>query len=270
MVLDPIPQSVLTPVAGLNLLRWKLWDLKVFDSKLSDLKVFASNIKVNPVISWNGQNSFQRFFSESSQIFTTPQISFEFSDFNYTSKSFAVKQIIMHDRKTCPFREILSQRKGRGEHRVEQCGLRTTKNRMQIIWLESIWFRVAQHIALRWGSWGCRIVTLMPHPLKCSPQGLFGGFSFRGLRKLKKGQNTVKPNLRSEDFANTLRSESFFTGANLVLRPALCATTPTTTTQRFLDFCENYFRTQMQVRDDTFNLGPRLKAWGLIKFNLSK
>jgi len=62
---------------------------------------------------------------------------------------------------------------------------------------------------------------LMPHPLKCSPQGLFGGFSFRGLKKLKGGQNTVKRNLRSEDFAGTLRSESFFTGANLVLRPAL-------------------------------------------------
>ena len=43
--------------------------------------------------------------------------------------------------------------------------------------------------------------------------GLFGGFSFRGLKKLKGGQNTVKRNLRSEDFARTLRSESFFTGA---------------------------------------------------------
>jgi len=128
----------LTPVAGLNLLRWKLSDLKVSVSKLSDLKVFASNVKVNSVISWNGQNSFQRFFSESSQIFTTPQISFEFSDFYYTSNSFPVKPIIMNDRKTCPFREILSERKGRGEHRVEQCGPRTTKNRMQIIWLGSI------------------------------------------------------------------------------------------------------------------------------------
>ena len=34
------------------------------DSKIWDLKIFASNVKVNPVISWNGQNSFQRFFSE--------------------------------------------------------------------------------------------------------------------------------------------------------------------------------------------------------------
>jgi len=50
--------------------------------------------------------------------------------------------------------------------------------------------------------------------------GLFGGFSFRGLKKLKGVQNTVKRNLRSEDFARTLRSESFFTWANLVLRPA--------------------------------------------------
>ena len=131
-------QPSLTPVAGLNLLQWKVSDSSDSDSKNWDLKIFASNVKVNPVISWNGQNSFQRFFSESSQFFITPQISFEFSGFYYTSNSFPVKPIIMNDRKTCPFREILSQRKGRGEHRVEQCGPRTTKNRMQIIWLGSI------------------------------------------------------------------------------------------------------------------------------------
>jgi len=173
---EPSNGSGLTPVAGLNLLRWKLSDLKVSVSKLSDLNFFASNV-INSVISWNGQNSFQRFFSESS-IFTTPQISFEFSDFFYTSNSFPVKPIIMNDRKTCPFREILSVRKGRGEHRVEQCGPRTTKNRMQIIWLESIWYRATQHIALKGGLWGCRIVILMPHPLKCSPQASLGAFPF--------------------------------------------------------------------------------------------
>ena len=127
-----LPWHYLQELWDLKVLNLELWDLKVFtganlvlrpasdsDSKLSDLKVFASNVKVNPVISWNGQNSFQRIFSESSQIFTTPKISFEFSDFYYTSNNFPVKPIIMNDRKTCPFREILSQRKGRGEHRVE-------------------------------------------------------------------------------------------------------------------------------------------------------
>jgi len=42
----------------------------------------------------------------------------------------------------------------------------------------SIWFRVRQRIALSWGSWGCRKVTLMPHPLKWPPQALLGAFPF--------------------------------------------------------------------------------------------
>jgi len=53
-----------------------------------------------------------------SQDFTTPQISFEFSGFYYTSNSFYIKPLNTNDRKTHPFQEILSQQKGTGEDRA--------------------------------------------------------------------------------------------------------------------------------------------------------
>jgi hypothetical protein len=79
----------------------------------------TSNFKVNPVISWNGRNSFHRIFPSNSQDFTTPQISFEFSGFYYTSNIFLIKPLHTNDQKTRPFREILSRQKGRGEDRGE-------------------------------------------------------------------------------------------------------------------------------------------------------
>jgi len=97
----------------------KSLDSSEFSSEFSDLKTLTSNVKVNPVISWNGRNSFHRIFPSNSQDFTTPQISFEFSGFYCTSNSFLIQPLLANDRKTCPFREILSQRKGRGEDRVE-------------------------------------------------------------------------------------------------------------------------------------------------------
>ena len=86
-------------------------------------------------------------FPSNSQEFTTPQTAF-----NHHERS-----------ENLPFSRNL---------------VRAERKRMQIIWLESIWFRATQHIALSWGSWGCRIVTLMPHPLKCSPQASLGAFPF--------------------------------------------------------------------------------------------
>ena len=97
----------------------KSLDSSEFSSEFSDLKTLKSNVKVNPVISWNGQNSFHRIFPSNSQDFTTPQISFKFSGFDYTSNSFLIKPLHTNDRKTRPFREILSQRKGRGEDRLQ-------------------------------------------------------------------------------------------------------------------------------------------------------
>jgi len=94
-------------------------DSSEFSSEFSDLKTLSSNIKVNPVILWNGQNSIHRIFPSNSQDFTTPQISFEFSGFFYTSNCFLIKPIHSKDQKTGSFREILSQRKARGEDRVE-------------------------------------------------------------------------------------------------------------------------------------------------------
>ena len=73
----------------------------------------------------------RRMRDQNSQDFTTPQISFKFSGFDYTSNSFLIKPLHTNDRKTHPFREILSQRKGRGEDRVDDlrpvfCGTLST------------------------------------------------------------------------------------------------------------------------------------------------
>jgi len=89
----------------------KSLDSSEFSSEFSDFKTFSSNVKVNPVISWNGHNSFHRIFPLNSQDFATPQISFEFSGFYYTSSSFHIKPLQTNDRKTRPFREILSSGK---------------------------------------------------------------------------------------------------------------------------------------------------------------
>jgi len=51
-------------------------DSSEFSAEFSDLKTFSSNVKVNPVISWNGQNSFHRIFPSNFQDFTTPQTAF--------------------------------------------------------------------------------------------------------------------------------------------------------------------------------------------------
>jgi len=102
-----------------NLAPVKSLESSEFSSEFSDLKTLLSNVKVNPVISWNGKNSFHRIFPSNSQDFTIPQSSFEFSGFYYTSNSFLIKPINTNDWKTRPFREILSWWKGRGEDRVE-------------------------------------------------------------------------------------------------------------------------------------------------------
>jgi len=78
-------------------------DFSEFSSVFWDLKTLESIVKVNPVISWNGQNSFHRIFPSNSQDFTTPQISFEFSGFDYTSNIFLIKPLRTSDRKLALF-----------------------------------------------------------------------------------------------------------------------------------------------------------------------
>jgi len=109
----------LTPIAGLNLLTDKVSRFSELSSEFGFWGSFSSNVRVNPVFSWTGQISFQRILPPYSQHLATPQICFEFSGFYYTSNSFLITPIKTNDRKTCPFREILSQRIGRGEDRVE-------------------------------------------------------------------------------------------------------------------------------------------------------
>jgi len=67
-------RSTLTPVAGLNLLQEKVSRFSELSSQFEFWGSFSSNVKVNPVFSWIGQNSFQRIFPLYSQHFTTPLV----------------------------------------------------------------------------------------------------------------------------------------------------------------------------------------------------
>ena len=174
-----------------------------FSSEFSDLKTLLSDVKVNPVMSWNGHNSFQKNFPSNSQDFTTPQISFEFSGFYYTLSSFLIKPLHTNDRKTCPFREILSMRKGRGEDRVESCGQITTKDRTQIIQVGSIWFRVRQRIALSQYSLRCRKVTEIPSPLKWLAQTSLGAFPFTVWKNWRWGNSWIHSTTQRKEHNKT-------------------------------------------------------------------
>jgi len=84
---------------------------------------------------------------------------------------------------------------------------------------------VTQRIALSWGSWGCRKVTLIPSPLKWPPQASLGAFpstvwknwrwGIHGSTPQPRVKNTVNRNWKWES------SRRLFPGANLVVRPAL-------------------------------------------------
>jgi len=141
---------------------------------------------------------FHRIFPSNSQDFTTPRISFEFSEFYYTSNSFLRKPINTNDRKTCPFREILSQRIGRGEDRVE-CGQINTKDRMQIINLIQ---SNATHCA-KLGLMRVQKSYMDASSAQVTAQGLFGGFSFCGLKKQKGGDSWIHSTAQRKEHSKT-------------------------------------------------------------------
>ena len=74
----------LTPVAESNFLEKKGLDSWNFFSKFRVLETFSNNVKVNPVVSWNGHNSFQRiqFFSISAFYYTSASGAFPFIFFS--------------------------------------------------------------------------------------------------------------------------------------------------------------------------------------------
>jgi len=98
---------------------------------------------------------------------------------------------------------------------------------MQITQLGSIWFRATQCIALTWGSWRCRKVTLIHPPLNRPPQVSLGAFPFAVWIKWRGGIHKSTPQPRGKRNSKRriprMSSENrrLFTGANLVLRPAL-------------------------------------------------
>ena len=118
------PATGVTPVAGLNLLRWKVSIPQNSPQNSQILKLLTSNVKVNPVISWNGRNSFHGIFPSNSQDFTTPQISFKFSGFYYTSNRFLIQPLLANDPRkrseNLPFSRnfVTTERKRRGQSGV--------------------------------------------------------------------------------------------------------------------------------------------------------
>jgi len=97
-------------------------DLKIlFLNSRLEMWVWKSGAKIDPATGMRNRDfSLEQIWScDRRQDFTTPQHSFEFSEFYYTWNSFLMKPINANNWKTRPFREILSERKGRGEDRVE-------------------------------------------------------------------------------------------------------------------------------------------------------
>ena len=86
----------------------KSLDSSEFSSELPDLKTLWSNVKVNPVISWNGQNSFHRIFlriirillhlkfPSNSQDFTTPQTAVSYNQSTQTIGKLALFEKSCH------------------------------------------------------------------------------------------------------------------------------------------------------------------------------
>ena len=64
----------LTSVAGSNLLTEKVSRFSELSSEFEFWGSFSSNVTVNPVFSWKGQNPVQRIFPPYSQHFTTPLV----------------------------------------------------------------------------------------------------------------------------------------------------------------------------------------------------
>jgi len=154
-------------------------DSSEFSSEFSDLKTSSSNV-VNPVISWNGQNSFHRIFASNSQDFTTPQISFEFLEFYYTSNSFLIKtnQHKRSENLLISRNLVLAERKRQG-----QGGVMWTEDHKRSDANHTTWINLMQSNTTHCAKF--RFMTAQRSYIDTSTAqvtapGLFGGFSFRG------------------------------------------------------------------------------------------
>jgi len=154
--------------------------------KSLDSSEFSSEFSLNAVISWNGQISFNRIFPSNFQDFATPQISFEFSVFYHTSKSFFMNPI---NTNLLFSRNFQAERKRRGQGGV--------------MWIENHKLSDANHIAwinlMQSNTTNCAKLGLVTaqrsyidtSTAQVTAPGLFGGFSFRGLKKLKGGDSWI-------------------------------------------------------------------------------
>jgi len=83
------------------------------------LRIFFKLCQIKPSILMKRTKLFPANFSSIFSAFYYTSNFLWILRFYYTSNSFLTRPINTSDRKTCPFREILSQRIGRGEDRVK-------------------------------------------------------------------------------------------------------------------------------------------------------
>jgi len=162
----------------------------------ADVQELLNGSGLNQVISWNGRNSFHRIFPSNSQDFTTPQISFEFSGFYYTSKSFLIKPNNTNDRKTCPFKKlallknlpfsrnlVIADRKRRGQGGVMWTMDHKRSDANHIAWINLIQSNTTNCAKL--GLMRVQKSYIVASSVQVTAPGLFGAFYFCGLKKLK-------------------------------------------------------------------------------------
>ena len=168
----------------------KSLDSSEFSLEFSDLKTLLSNVKVNPVSREMDTTHFIKKIPSNSQDFTTPQIYFEFSGFYYTTNSFLIKPLHTNDRKTRPFREILSvvaERKRRGQGGVMWTEYHKRSDANHIGWINLIQSNTTHGAKL--GLMRVQESYIDTFFAQVAAPGLFGGFSFHGLKELNLGDS---------------------------------------------------------------------------------
>ena len=180
----------------------KSLDSSEFSSEFSDLKTLQSNVKVNPVISWNGQNSLHGNFPSNSQDFTTPQNSFEFSGFYYTWNSFLIKPITQTIGKLALFEKFCHSGKEEAKTGWSNMDREPQKIGCKSHSLINLIQSNTTHCA-KLGLMKAQESYIDTSTAQSTAPGLFGGFSFRCLKKLKGGGSWIHSTAQRKEHSKT-------------------------------------------------------------------
>ena len=151
---------------------------------------------------------FTRFFLRILRILLHLKFPSNFQDFATPQTAFLYNQSAQKSENT-PFSRnlVTTERKRRG-----QGGAMWTENHKRwdanhIACINLMQSRARQRIARSWCSWRYRKVTLIPPPLKRPPKAslglLFGGYSFRCLKKLKGGDSWIHSTVQRKEHSKT-------------------------------------------------------------------